>query len=65
MTGCVFVLILLNKSWYTSAMYILQLLGLKLSSCTNLTLSHLVNIVKRKLIRKSTHLTGIKNGINM
>ena len=42
------------QSWYTSAMYILQLLGLKISSCTNLTLSHLVNIVKWKLIKKYT-----------
>ena len=42
------------QSWFTSAMYILQLLGLKISSCTNLTLSHLVNIVKRKLIKKYT-----------
>ena len=42
------------KSWYTSAMYILQLLCLKISSCTNLTLSHLVNTVKRKLIKMYT-----------
>ena len=41
------------QSWYTTAMYILQLLGLKISSCTNLTLSHLVN-VKRKLIKMYT-----------
>ena len=40
------------QSWYTSAVYILHLLGLKISSCTNLTLSHLANIVKRKLIKK-------------
>ena len=42
------------QSWYTSAMYILQLLGLKISSSTNLTLSHLVNTVKRKLIKMYT-----------
>ena len=42
------------QSWFTSAMYILQLLGLKISFCTNLTLSHLVNTVKRKLIKMYT-----------
>ena len=35
-------------------MYILQLLGLKISSSTNLTLSHLVTTVKRKLIKMYT-----------
>ena len=40
------------QSWYTSAKYILQLLGLKISSCINLTISQLTNIVKNKLIKQ-------------
>ena len=37
------------QSWYTSAKYILQLLGLEISSCINLTISQLTNIVKNKI----------------
>ena len=40
------------QSWYTSAIYILQLLGLKISSCLNLTINQLTNIVKNKLIKQ-------------
>ena len=40
------------QSWYTSAKYILQLLGLKISSCINLPISQFTNIVKNKLIKQ-------------
>ena len=44
-----------NQTWYTSAVYILQLLNLYISSCRNLGETQLVNIVKTNLI------TGFKS----
>lgn len=40
------------QSWYSSAIFILKLLDLNISSCRNLTLSELVTIVKGKLINQ-------------
>ena len=42
------------QSWYTSAIYILQLLDLKISSCRNLTINQLTRIVKDKLVNQYT-----------
>ena len=42
------------QSWYTSAIYILQLLGMKISSCRNLTINQLTRIVKDKLVKQCT-----------
>ena len=42
-------------SWNTSAIYILQLQGLKISSCRNLTINQLTRIiVKDKLVKQYT-----------
>ena len=38
------------QTWYTSAVYSLQLLNLNISSCRNLGETQLVNIVKTNLI---------------
>ena len=40
--------------WYTAAIYILQLLGLKILSCRNLTINQLTRIVKDKLVKQYT-----------